>query len=81
MKEIVLYSYEECPYCQKTKAYLKEKSITYTNKDVHKEEKNADEMIQLTGQMGVPVLVVRNADKENIVIGFDPQKIDEALAT
>jgi glutaredoxin-like YruB-family protein len=81
MKHVTLYSYEECPYCQKTKAYLKEHNITYTNKDVHKDEKNADEMIKLTGQMAVPVLIAKEGEKEDVLIGYDEEALNKIFSS
>lgn len=81
MKQVTLYSYKECPYCQKTKAYLKSHGIAYTNKDVHKEEKNAEEMIKLTGQMAVPVLIANHGDKEDALIGYDEEALNKIFVS
>lgn len=80
MKEVTLYSYEECPYCQKTKAYLKEHNISFTNKDVHKDEKFANEMIEKTNQMAVPVLISKEGKKEDVLIGFDEDALNKIFA-
>jgi NADH-dependent peroxiredoxin subunit F len=79
MKEVILYGYESCPYCKMTKAHLQEKGIEYTNFDVHEDDSKATELETLTGQTAVPVLVIRQDGDEQIVIGYDPQAIDEAL--
>jgi glutaredoxin len=79
MKKVILYSYEACPHCRKTKALLKEHNIDYTNFDVLEDPDKAQEMMKLTQQGGVPVLIVRDGETENIVIGFDEPKIKEAL--
>jgi glutaredoxin 3 len=81
MKTVTLYSYEECPYCQKTKAYLKERNIPFTNKDVHNEEKYAEEMIKRTGQMAVPALIAKEGDAEEVLIGFDLEALDKIFGS
>ena len=58
------------------KEYLSQKGITYTEHDLSKDISKAREMVEKTGQMGVPVIII----DENIVIGFNRGKIDELLA-
>lgn len=72
---IKIYSTPFCPYCVTLKDYLKEKKVNFTEIDVSGDEKARDEMVQLSGQIGVPVL---NADGK-IIIGFDKEEIDEVL--
>jgi glutaredoxin-like YruB-family protein len=76
MKQVKVYSTPTCPWCRKTKEYLNNKGIQFENFDVSTDRAKADEMTKLTGQMGVPVIVI---DKE-IVIGFDTAKMDKLLA-
>jgi len=58
------------------KEYLSQKGIAYTEHDLSKDPGKAREMVEKTGQMGVPVLII----DENIVIGFNKARIDELLA-
>ena len=58
------------------KEYLSQKGINYTEHDLSKDISKAREMVEKTGQMGVPVIII----DENIVIGFNRGKIDELLA-
>jgi glutaredoxin len=59
------------------KEYLSQKGITYTEYDVSKDPSKAREMVEKTGQMGVPVLMI----DENTVVGFNKARIDELLAS
>lgn len=62
------------------KQFLKEKGIAYTDVDVGADEKKAQEMIDKSGQMGVPVIVVADEKgKEEIIIGFDRNKLAAAV--
>lgn len=72
---IKIYSTPTCPWCKKAKAYLTEKGIEFQSIDVSSDEKAQKEMIDKSGQMGVPVLDIDG----KIVIGFDKEKIDEIL--
>jgi len=72
---IKIYSTPFCPYCVTLKDYLKEKKVDFTDVDVSSDEKARDEMVELSGQIGVPVV---NIDGQ-IVVGFDKEAIDGIL--
>lgn len=62
------------------KRYFKEKSVAYTEKDVSRDAQNAQEMIDKSGQMGVPVTVITDgAGTETLVVGFDRPRLAAAL--
>ncbi len=75
MSEVKVYSTPTCPYCIKLKEYLKHKNIDFQNIDVSSDKASLEEMVKLTGQMGVPVVAVDG----NTIVGFDKEKIDSAL--
>ena len=77
-KNVVVYSTNTWPYCTKVKEYLSQKNISYTEYDVGENREAAMEMVKKTNQMGVPVTVI---DDKDIIIGFDPSKLDELLKT
>ncbi len=58
------------------KEYLSHKGIAYTEFDVGKDRDKTKEMIEKSGQMGVPVIFI---DSE-FVVGFNQAKLDELLA-
>lgn len=72
---VIVYSTQTCPYCVLAKNYLQRKGIRFEDIDVGADRKRAEEMIEKSGQMGVPVLDING----KIIIGFDRQAIDEAL--
>ncbi|MBI4141295.1 glutaredoxin family protein [Candidatus Woesearchaeota archaeon] len=72
---VIVYSTPTCPYCHAVKAFLKENKIKYKDIDVSKNKKAAEEMIEKSGQMGVPVIIVR----EQVIVGFDREAIKKAL--
>lgn len=75
MAEVKVYSTPTCPYCIRLKEYLKQKNIGFQNIDVSGDKASLEEMVKLTGQMGVPVTSIDG----NVVVGFDKAKIDVAL--
>ncbi len=76
MKNVTIYSTPVCHFCHLAKDYFAVNNITYTDYDVASDLEKRSEMIDLTGQMGVPVIKIG----DDIVIGFDEQKIAELLA-
>jgi len=75
MANVKVYSTPTCPYCVRVKEYLKQKDIEFQNIDVSSDTKAVEEMVKLTGQMGVPVVMI----DDKVVIGFDKPKIDLLL--
>ena len=74
-KNVKVYSTPTCPWCVRVKQFLKDNNIEFENIDVSSDQSAADEMVNKTGQMGVPVLDI---DGE-IIIGFDKEKIKASL--
>lgn len=74
-KKIKIYSTPTCPYCIRAKQFLKDNNIAFEDIDVSANQEAAQEMIQKSGQMGVPVLDI---DGE-IILGFDKERIKQAL--
>ncbi len=75
-KTVILYSTQACPWCYRAKEYLSRKKVNFTVFDVANDREKAQEMIQKSGQMGVPVIVVG----DEVVVGFNQSKIDALLA-
>jgi glutaredoxin-like YruB-family protein len=72
---IKIYSTPTCVYCKTLKGYLKKYNFSFEEIDVSKDEKQLEEMIKNSGQMGVPVIDI---DGE-VIVGFDKEKIDKLL--
>lgn len=79
MSKVKVYSTPTCPYCTIAKKYFDDKGVKYEEYDVSQDQKKAEEMQTKSGQMGVPVIIIENKDKEEIVVGFDKDKIDKSL--
>ena len=75
MKKAKIYTTKTCPWCVKTKEFFTENKVEYEEIDVSSDQKAAQDMFKLSGQMGVPVTDI---DGE-IIIGFDKNKLKKAL--
>jgi len=74
-KDVKVYTTPVCPFCHRVKSYLDEKGIKYENVNVSSSQSAVDEMVKISGQMGVPVVTV---DGE-VVVGFDKEQLDRLL--
>jgi glutaredoxin-like YruB-family protein len=72
---IKVYSTPTCPYCVTLKNFLKEKGFEFEDIDVSQSQELLNEMVEKSGQMGVPVVDING----QIVVGFDREKIVKLL--
>lgn len=75
-KKVKVYSTKTCPWCKKVKEFLAEKKVKFQNIDVGEDQKAAEEMVEKSGQMGVPVTDIDGT----IIVGYDKEAIEKALA-
>ncbi|PIN75072.1 NrdH-redoxin [Candidatus Woesearchaeota archaeon CG10_big_fil_rev_8_21_14_0_10_37_12] len=73
--KVTVYSTPTCPFCHKAKDFLKENKIAFKDIDVSKDHDAAQDMIEKSGQMGVPVIEIG----DEIIVGFDKAKMKKAL--
>lgn len=72
---IKVYSTPTCPYCKLVKEYLAEKKLPFTEIDVAGNQAAANEMVKLSGQMGVPVIDIDG----QIIVGWNKNALEEVL--
>ena len=75
MKKIIIYTTSYCPWCQATKVCLKKQGYEYEERNVETKTEWANEMVEKSGQYGVPVIDIEG----KIIIGFSPEEIMSAL--
>ena len=73
--KVKIFTTKTCHFCQMTKEFFKENNVKYMEIDVSSDQKAAKEMIEKSGQMGVPVIEVDN----NIIIGYNKEKLKKLL--
>ncbi len=75
MARVRVFSTRTCPYCDMLKAFLREKKVDFQDIDVGSDYNAAMEMIQISGQRGVPVAEING----QVVVGFDQPRISQML--
>lgn len=76
MKKVEIYSTPTCHFCQMAKEFFTANNIAYTNYDVSTDIAKRQEMMEKSGQLGVPVIVI---DDKDLVIGFDQAQVSKLL--
>jgi glutaredoxin 3 len=75
MKKVSIYTTPTCVYCKSAKEFFKEHNVPYNEYNVAADAEKRQEMIEMTGHMGVPVIMV----DDQVIIGFDKPKLAQAL--
>jgi len=80
MAKIKIYSTTTCPYCKMLKEYLTEKNIEFENVFLDQKPDQIQASIDTCGSQGVPCThIIKDDGTEVSVLGFDKEKINEAL--
>ena len=72
---VTMYSTPSCGYCNMAKDYFRKNKIAFTEYNVATDPRKAEEMVNKSGQMGVPVIDVNG----KIIVGFNQGAIETAL--
>jgi glutaredoxin 3 len=75
MKQVSIYSTPSCTYCKSAKEFFTENNVQFQEYDVADDMVRRQEMIERSGQMGVPVIII----DQNIVVGYNKTKLTELL--
>ncbi len=75
-KTVTIYSTPVCHFCHAAKDFFTDNKVAYTEHDVAADAEKRQEMIEMTGQMGVPVIRIGS----DVVVGFDEGKLKELLS-
>lgn len=73
--DIAIYTTPSCPFCHQAKEFLTERKVPYVEYNVADDEVRREEMIEKSGQYGVPVIEIGG----EIIVGFDKIRLEEAL--
>ena len=74
-KTVTIYSTPACHFCHAAKEFFTANNVTFTDFDVAADQEKREEMVEMTGQMGVPVIRIG----DDVIVGFDESKVKELL--
>ncbi len=72
---VLVFTTPTCPWCQRTKIYLRSRGVAFREVDVARDPQAARDLVRRTGQMGVPVIEIDGRP----IVGFDQPRIDRLL--
>lgn len=75
MQNVTIYSTPSCHFCHMAKDFFKENNVSFTDYDVAGDAAKRQEMIEKSGQMGVPVIIIGN----ELIVGFNKPLISKLL--
>ena len=75
MHTVTIYTTQSCHFCHMAKEYFKEKGIAYNEFDVGADAEKRKEMVDMTKQLGVPVIRI----DDSVIVGFNKPKVMELL--
>lgn len=78
MSKVVVYTSPSCGFCTMAKQYLNQIGVEFEEKDVS-DPKVAEEAVEKSGQMGVPITFIGEGDDAQMILGFDKAEFDKAL--
>lgn len=80
MAKVKIYSTATCVFCRAEKAFLKEKGIDFEEVHADQDRAAAEELFEVSGQLGVPFTIITKDDGSVVkILGFDQPKLSEAL--
>jgi glutaredoxin len=80
MIQVKIYSTDWCGFCKAEKRFLTDHHIAYDDVNIEAEPHEADAMMKLSGQTGVPFTVITKDDGATVgVLGFDRPRLAREL--
>ena len=76
MKKVEIYSTPSCHFCHMAKEFFQANNVPFTDYNVAADAEKRNDMVDKSGQMGVPVIIIDNQD---LIIGFDRDRIASIL--
>lgn len=75
MSKVTVYSTQSCPWCAKTKQFLKDNKIPFKDIDIGKDRETAKKIFKKSGSIGVPIIDIGG----KIIVGFNEDEMRKAL--
>ena len=72
---ITLYTTPTCSFCHKAKDFFRKNHVRFTEHNIARDQRRADEMMRKSGQMGVPVIDING----KVIVGFNQPEVEKAL--
>lgn len=79
-KKVSIYTTPFCAYCKMAKQFFEKHEVEFSEYNVQTDAERRKEMVDKSGQLGVPVIAIADSKgKEDIIIGFDQDELSRLL--
>jgi glutaredoxin 3 len=78
--KIILFTQPRCLSCELLKVYLEAREIAFTERDIASDPAARQEMVDDHDSLTTPTLVVVSGETAEVIVGFDPERLDELIA-
>jgi glutaredoxin-like YruB-family protein len=75
-KTVILFTQPDCPPCRWAKSHMEDKGIAFVERDITEDPQAVDDLVSKYQSRSTPTLVIG----EEVMIGFDPERLEELLA-
>nr|QOV09067.1 hypothetical protein HULAa30F3_00020 [uncultured Dehalococcoidia bacterium] len=72
-RKVIVYSTDTCPYCRMVKDYLTQKGVAFTEINLSQNREAIKQMIDKSGQMGVPVTLI----DDEVILGYNRARLEQ----
>ena len=79
IRRVTIFTTPTCQYCKMAKAFFKAHAVAYQEKDVTTDARAGQMMMELSGQLGTPVISITDRTAQQVVVGFQPDKLSRLL--
>jgi glutaredoxin len=78
--KIILFTQPRCLSCELLKVYLEARELAFTERDITSDPAARQEMVDDHDSLTTPTLVVLAGETAEVIVGFDPERLDELIA-
>ncbi len=76
---ILFFTQPGCLSCELMKVFLEAKQIAFEERDISADPEARRAMTEQHGSRETPTLVVFSGERQEVVVGFDPVRLDQLL--
>jgi len=77
---IVMFTQPRCLSCELMKVYLEARELVFSERDITMDPAAREEMVEVHDSLTTPTIVVFAGEMAEVIVGFDPERLDELLA-
>jgi glutaredoxin len=77
--KVLLFTQSGCLSCELMRVYLEAREIAFEERDITADPEARSTMLEQLDSNETPTLVVFAGEMQEVVVGFDPERLDQLL--